>query len=96
MPSGTAISVAPPVHSSVPTMAGPMPGPERRDTTGMVAVKKSGKERNATEAPRENNDHRIKTSGIVIATNAAIMSVVIAQFLIVRHDSLGSRLIARI
>ena len=73
-----------------------MPGPARRDTTGIVAVKKSGKPRSATEAPRDTSEYRIAMSGIVIATNAAIMRPVMIQFLIVRHVILGSRLIARI
>ncbi len=40
IPSGTAMAVAVRVMSSVPTTAGPIPGPRRRDRTGMSSVRK--------------------------------------------------------
>ena len=39
IPSGTAISVAAPVISSVPTTAGPMPGPGSRSENGSGSVR---------------------------------------------------------
>ena len=74
MPSGTAISVAPPVTSSVPRIAGPMPGPARRETIGISFVKKSGKLWKAIAAPRPITDHTTATSGIATATTAATIS----------------------
>src|SRR3569623_3796058 len=96
MPSGTAISVAAPVTSSVPRIAGPMPGPGRRSTSGSVFVKKSGKLANATEAPLLTSDHTLAASGSAISTNAPNISADIAALLAVRHVRRGRRPIARI
>src|ERR1051326_8074297 len=91
MPSGTAISVAPPVTISVPRIAGPMPGPGLRDTTGMVSVKKSGKPRNAIAAPRSITADSTAISGIATGTTVAIIRPIISWFLTVRHEARARR-----
>jgi hypothetical protein len=95
MPIGTAISVAPPVTINVPRIAGPMPGPGARDTSGIVAVKKSGKCWNAIAAPRSITDHSTATSGIATATTAAPIRPIISWFLTVRHDGRARRSLRR-
>src|SRR5262249_30610046 len=74
------MSVAAPVTMSVPTMAGPMPGPGRRATTGISRVRKSGKSLNAIAAPRARTDAMTATSGAATAKRDAIMTAVMTAF----------------
>ena len=57
MPSGTAISVAVSVMSSVPTIAAFMPGPGRRGASWMSLVNQSGKAPDTIDQPlRDDRD----------------------------------------
>ena len=67
------MSVAPPVDSTVPRIAGPMPGPTRREITGISLVKKSGKAWNATPA-------WLNVSVLVLLVPAALLGAKLSEW----------------
>ena len=68
-----------------------MPGPARRDTSGISFVKKSGNDANAVLAPREITDHNTSASGTNTARNAAAISPVISALFVARQLGFGDR-----
>src|SRR6185312_7914334 len=74
-----------PVIISVPTIAGPMPGPAAR-VGGMSAVRNFGKCANRMPPPFANTDTITSTSGIATTITAPPSTPVISVFFIVRHD----------
>ncbi len=68
MPSGTAIMVAAAVMISVPTMAGPMPGPCLRLAIGMSSVRNFGKSVATTLNPFDTTVASTKNRGISTST----------------------------
>jgi len=75
-------------------MAGPMPGPARRETTGTSVVKKSGKSLNATAKPRATTDQMTAISGTATASTAAPMRPVMSVLLTVRRVVFARRSMA--
>jgi len=88
MPSGTAIRVARPVVRMVPTIAGPMPGPDRR-TGGMSSVNQPAVV--TASQPFWTTVTRTKPRGIRTITKARPIKTVASKLRTERPDRFGVR-----
>src|SRR5260221_10818818 len=85
---GTAINVATKVMMSVPTIAGPMPGPISRARTGMSLVRN---DQLIEPAPFWMTTKKTKTNGTRTSASDAAISVLMMALLVVRQVRLDAR-----
>ncbi len=82
------MTVARPVISSVPTIAGPMP-PTFAGAT-FSGIRRSGTDQLMIEMPLATTVNRTNPSGMIASTNESTISTVAMRFLVRRQDR-GSR-----